>query len=73
MRIIHPGKIRKKRFDKLKALGTSSYNRLSDSDDNKSHFFDEEDEYEADDEEFEDLEDTESAFDLAIEIAGEIW
>ena len=74
MTILHPGKIKKKRFDKLKALSSSSYNRLSDSaNDNKSHFYDEEDEYEADDEEFEDLEDTESAFDIAIEIAGEIW
>ena len=71
MVIVHTKKTKKKRFEKLKALYNTSYSKLPDmSDNNKPHDYEEEDEFEAEDEEFEDLEDVDTAFDLSIEFLG---
>lgn len=72
MRILCPGKTKKKRFDKLRMFSASG-RLLIDTDYIKPLLSGDEEEFEAEEEEFEDLQDTANAFELAIEIAGEIW
>lgn len=56
--IRHPGKLKKKRFDELKAqiVGRRRLDLIGSLLDDELDDFEEDDEYEADDEEFEDLE-----------------